>query len=268
MNRLPKLTVITPSYNQGQFIERAIRSVVEQGYPDLEYIVVDGGSPDETLEVLLRYDRQLRWSSKPDRGQADALNEGLRRATGDVIAFLNSDDTYQPGALLKVGRLFATNPDAPWLTGRCRTIDQAGDEIRRPITQYKNFWLRLASYRVLNVLNFVSQPATFWRRSVIETIGPFDETLRYAMDYDYHLRVWRRFQPLVVNEYLANFRVHPESKAGSSASAQFDSDLEILRRHTSSRLLLSMHAAHNAAAVATYRLLMRSAKPPVTASGR
>lgn len=265
MSRLPRLTIITPSYNHGQYIERTIRSVIDQGYPDLEYIVVDGGSSDDTLETLLRYDQWLRWRSERDRGQADALNKGLRMASGDVIAFLNSHDTYEPGALLEVGRLFTTHPDVSWLSGRCRTIDWNDKEIRRPITHYKNAWLRLGSYRVLSVLNFLSQPATFWRRSVIETIGPFDEGLRYAMDYDYHLRVWGRFQPLVVNQYLANLRVHPESKA-SSANARFDTDLEIVRRHTSSRVLLSMHAAHNAAAVATYRLLMRSGSAGSTAT--
>jgi glycosyltransferase involved in cell wall biosynthesis len=269
MSRLPRLTIITPSYNQGQYIEQTIRSVIDQGYPDLEYIVIDGASRDHTLETLLHYDRWLSWRSEPDRGQAHALNKGLRMATGDVIAFINSDDTYAPGALLEVGRLFATNPDATWLTGRCRTIDQAGNEIRRPITQYKNAWLRVGTYRVLNVLNFVSQPATFWRRSVVETTGPFDESLRYAMVYDYHLRVWSRFKPLIVNEYLANFRVHPESMAGSSANAQFNTDMDIVRRHTNSRVLLSMHAAHNAAAVATHRMLMRSTKSaPASTEGR
>jgi glycosyltransferase involved in cell wall biosynthesis len=255
---LPRLTVITPSYNQGEYIEETIRSVVEQGYPDLEYIVVDGGSTDATLSVLERYGNRLRWISEPDRGQSDAINKGLRISSGEIVAFLNSDDVYEPGALLKVGSFFEAHPDADWLTGRCRTIDQDGREIRRGVTRYKNFWLRLNSYRVLLVLNYISQPSTFWRRSVVDTVGPFDESLRYAMDYDYHLRVGRRFRLFVVDDYLAAFRVHSRSKAGSSASAQFVSDLEIARRHTGSRILLWLHAAHNALAVSVYRILLRA----------
>jgi glycosyltransferase involved in cell wall biosynthesis len=268
MSRLPRLSIITPSYNQDQYIEQTIRSVIDQGYPDLEYIVVDGGSRDATLETLLRYDRRLRWRSEPDRGQAHALNKGLRMATGDVIGVINSGDTYAPGALLDVGRLFATNADTTWLTGRCRTIDQAGNEIRRPITRYKNMWLRMRSYRVLNVLNFLSQPATFWRRSVVQVTGPFDESLHYAIDYDYHLRVWSRYEPLIVSQYLANLR-DPESEADPAAKAHFTTDLDIVRRHTNSRVLLSMHAAHNAAAVATHRMLIRSTKAaPAPTEGR
>lgn len=257
--QLPRISIITPSFNQGAFIEETIRSVLGQHYPDLEYIVVDGASSDETLDVLRKYDTRLRWISERDRGQAHAINKGLQMATGDVLAFLNSDDVYEPGALIKVGRFFAAHPNAHWLTGLCRTIDLQGTEIRRPITLYKNFWLRLGSYRMLTLLNYISQPATFWTREAVERSGNFDESLKYAMDYDYSLRVGRNYRLWVMHDYLASFRVHPSSKAGSSANAQFDSDLAIIRRYTTSRVLLALHAAHNAVAVGIYRRLMRRA---------
>jgi glycosyltransferase involved in cell wall biosynthesis len=256
MTSLPTLTVITPSYNQGEYVESTIRSVLEQGYPNLEYIVVDGGSTDATLRILQQYESGLRWVSERDGGQSDAINKGLRMASGEIVAFLNSDDTYEPGALLKVGQFFATHPQAHWLTGKCHTIDRQGKRIRQPVTLYKNLWLRLKSYRALTILNYISQPATFWRRTVIDVVGPFDESLRYAMDYDYHLRVGRRFKLWVLDDYLASFRVHPHSKAGSSASAQFVSDLEIARSHTKSKLVLWLHAGHNILAVNIYRLLL------------
>jgi glycosyltransferase involved in cell wall biosynthesis len=258
MDTLPRITVITPSYNQAHFIEQTIKSVLSQNYPALEHIVMDGGSTDSTLEILKKYDGRLCWISERDRGQSHALNKGLAMASGDIIAFLNSDDLYAAGALLKVGRFFAAHPKVCWLTGRCRTIDQHEKEIRKAITLYKNIWLRTSSYRVLLVLNYISQPATFWTRNVMDTVGEFDESLRYAMDYDYWLRVGRSFKLWVLDDYLASFRVHASSKAGSSAHAQFDSDLQIAKRYNTSPLLVRLHAAHNAFTVMAYRLLMSS----------
>jgi glycosyltransferase involved in cell wall biosynthesis len=254
MNRLPRISIVTPSYNQGEYIAETIDSVLNQDYPDLEYLVMDGGSTDGTLDVLRRYDGRLQWTSEEDRGQSHAINKGFRRATGEVLAFLNSDDLYEPGALRKVGDFFASHPQAAWLTGRCRNVDHAGREIRRPVTFYKNLWLRLRSYAALQITDYVSQPATFWRRAVIDKVGLFDEGLHYAMDYDYSLRVGRHFRLWVLPEYLAAFRIHPSSKAGASASAQFDADLDIARRHVTSPVRLGLHAVHNAAIVAIYRL--------------
>jgi glycosyltransferase involved in cell wall biosynthesis len=254
--RLPTITVVTPSFNQRRYIEQTIASILAQGYPGLELLVMDGGSTDGTVELLEQHADWLTYVSEPDRGQSHALNKGMARATGEVLAFLNSDDVYQPGALRAVGEHFARNPDSVWLTGRCRTIDAEGREIRRPITAYKNAWLRLGSYRALQVVNFVSQPATFWRRRLWEEVGPFDESLAYAMDYDYWLRAGKRFRLDVTPRYLAAFRVHPTSKAGASASAQFDAATAIAARHVDSKALLAAHRAHDALSVAAYRVLL------------
>jgi len=254
---LPRLTVVTPSYNQGRFIGQTIESILGQGYPDLEYIVMDGGSTDETVEILERYGDRITWRSERDRGQSDALNKGMRLATGEVVAFLNSDDFYESGALLAVGEFFASTPGSQWVTGKCRTVDEDGREIRRGVTLYKNAWLRLGGYRALQVLNYVSQPATFWRRTLLERVGEFDESLDYAMDYDYWLRAGRYFELTVLDRYLASFRVHGASKAGASANAQFEIDFAIARSHVRSRALLALHRLHNALAVAIYRVLLR-----------
>jgi glycosyltransferase involved in cell wall biosynthesis len=252
----PKICIITPSFNQGHFIEATIQSVLGQGYPDLEYIVIDGGSTDDTIEILKKYQDQLKWVSEKDRGQSDAINKGFRQATGDVVALINSDDTYTPGAFHAVGEYFARHPETYWLTGWCHTIDVQGNEIRQAVTAYKKFWLLWRSYRVLQVLDYISQPATFWRKEVIEKIGPFDERLHYAMDYDYSLRVGKQYKLSVLPRYLANFRIHPSSKAGASAHAQFDADLEIARSHTSSSALLKLHHWHNALVVRIYRWIL------------
>lgn len=263
---LPKISIVTPSFNQGRYIERTIRSVLSQGYPDLEYIVMDGGSTDGTIKILERYQDMLTWVTEPDNGQSHAINKAMQMARGEVLAYINTDDLYAPGALFEVGRYFLNHPGANWLTGRCRIVGPTGEEIRRLVTRYKTFWLRLQAVDVLPVLNFISQPATFWTRSVLEAVGPFDEDLHYAMDYDYWLRVARRFRLHVLHVQLADFRIHPTSKAGASASAQFDASYGIVRKHVTSPVLLALHQVHSRATVAAYRILMarerKSATPP------
>ncbi len=256
-NSLPKISVITPSLNQGDFIGQTIESVLNQEYPKLEYIIMDGGSTDNTLEVLEKYEDRIYWRSERDRCQSHAMNKGLELVSGEVVAFLNSDDLYEPGALLTVGNFFANHPEVDWLTGKCRIIDCSGKTIRRGITFYKNFWLRIKSYQVLLVLDYISQPATFWRSRVVKRIGEFDEDLEYAMDYDFSLRVGQHYPLWVLNDYLASYRIHSSSKAGSSAAAQFHVDLEIAKQYSSSSMIRLLHLFHNALIIYVYRFLSR-----------
>ena len=267
MARLPKITVVTPSYNQGGFIGQTIESVLSQGYPDLEYIVMDGGSTDNTVDVLRQYDGRLTWFSEKDRGQVHAINKGFRMATGDVLAFLNSDDLYLPGALQTVGEHFAGHPESSWLTGRCRIIDGENREIRKGITAYKNAWLRIANYQTLQITDFVSQMATFWRKEAYKRVGELNESLHYVMDWDYWMRLGRHYKLSVVHRDLACFRMHAASKSGASAAkavaaanAQFDEEIRMARVHTRSRLLLTLHRMHNALIVAAYRQMLKRAK--------
>jgi glycosyltransferase involved in cell wall biosynthesis len=255
-NPLPKISIITPSLNQGEFIEQTIQSVLNQEYPDLEYIIIDGGSTDSTLDILRGFDNRIIWISEPDRGQSHAINKGLRMASGQVLAFLNSDDIYLPGALLNVGRHFLKNPGSAWLTGKCRNIDHNGFEIRRAITHYKNFWLCIRSYRVLLIMDYISQPSTFWHRRILEKVGFFDEGLQFAMDYDYWLRIGQHFRLDYLNSYLACFRIHPLSKAGSSANNQFDALYAIAKSHSSSKILVDLHAIHNYLIISVYNRLL------------
>lgn len=250
--RWPRLSIVTPSFNQGQFIEQTIRSVLDQDYPNMEYWVIDGGSTDGTLDILHRYENRLRWISEPDTGQANAINKGLRLASGEALAYLNSDDLYLPGALHRVGEYFAAHPEVSWLTGRCRTIDARQRETRRLITHYKNFWLGLGSYRVLQVLNYISQPATFWRRQAFEETGLLDESLHYTMDYDYWLRLGQRWRLHVLPQELAVFRLHESSKSGMTASKQFEEQYRVAQRMHSPAWLLSLHKLHNDLSIGVY----------------
>lgn len=259
-----KFSVIVPSLNQGRFVAEGVRSVLgqEPGEFDVECIVVDGGSTDGSVDVLheiasspMPARRTLRWTSEPDRGQADAINKGMARATGDVLAYLNCDDRYEAGTLHRVADAFQAAPDLPWLTGYCHIVNADGREIQRGVTAYRNFWLRRYSHTALRMLNFIAQPATFWRRSAAESVGAFDEALAYTMDYDYWLRLGRIGAPVVVREYLADFRLHGQSKSGTAFQKQFREDYGTFLRSNPGLPLRAFHRLHNALVVSAYRFL-------------
>lgn len=255
MRNPPRITVITPSFNQGKFIERTIKSVIGQGYPDLEYIVIDGGSTDETLDILKKYGKRLKWISGKDRGQSDAINKGIKMSSGDIIAYLNSDDLYEKDALEKVSEFFVSNPSKMWVTGRCRIIDANDREVRGPIAWYKNLLLSRYSYNALLVTNFISQPATFLRRELVEECGLFDVDHHRVMDYDYWLRAGKRHSPGIINDWLAGFRVHAASKTSSSFKDTFRQELEVSRKYSGSMLINGLHYLNYAGICAAYSVL-------------
>lgn len=228
---------------------------MEQDYPNLEYILIDGGSTDETLNILKKYDGKLRWISERDEGQSDAINKGIRMSTGDIIAYLNSDDMYDNGALRKVSEFFMNNPSKMWLSGRCRIIDENDREVRKAIALYKNLWLDHYSYNTLLITNFISQPATFLRRELFEEFGTFSITHHRVMDYDYWLRIGRKYSPGVTSEYLARFRVHSESKTSSSFFKTFREELDVGREYSDSRIIDVLHYLNYACICTAYSLL-------------
>ena len=266
--KLPRITIITPSYNQGEFIEEAILSVLYQYYPDLEYLVVDGGSTDETHAVLHRHAGRLRWINERYCGRAHAMNKGMQLATGDVVAFLNADELYTPGALHAVGRWFAQHPQALWVTGLCPLMSPVGHEVCRKLTRYRQSWLRLRSYQALCVFNYISQPATCLSHTALTALGPLDETLSYAFAYDYWLRLARHQRVSLLPAVLAYGRVQPASEDGNEPEARLAEELEALRRYSISPALRTLHHAHAAMMQAVEGRLKRPRearfiKPPV-----
>jgi glycosyltransferase involved in cell wall biosynthesis len=254
-----KFTIVTPSYNHAHFIERTIDSVLTQDHPDVEYIVMDGGSTDGTLEILQRYSNELTWRSEADRGQSDAINKGLRLATGDIVAFLNSDDMYEPGALAAVARFFAQNQATQWAYGKCRIVDEHDREIRKPITWYKNALLRRYSYRKLLAENFISQPATFWRRRLHDELGYLNEDEHYVMDYELWLRLGQRYPAGVIGDYLASFRMYDASKSGSLANPQFKDELRVAKAFSNgARIPIFLHRLNYYKIVGTYNLMAKA----------
>jgi glycosyltransferase involved in cell wall biosynthesis len=204
---------VVPSYNQGQFIGDTIDSILAQDVEGVEILVMDGGSSDQTVDVLRGYGDKIEWVSERDKGQSDAINKGMARVHGDVLAYLNSDDRYVPGALRLVLDTFASHPDVDIIYGNINYIDSEGTLIRRGKTVDFDFNVFRYDY------DFICQPASFWRRSVIEQIGMMDLSLRYHMDYDFFMRAAAagcRFHH--VRQPLADFRFHGESKTVSGSS--------------------------------------------------
>lgn len=221
----PRITVVTPSYNQGQYLEETLRSVLLQGYPDLEYIVVDGGSTDESVPVIRKYEEHLAWwTSEEDRGQSHAINKGLKRATGQILAYLNSDDLYEPGALHAAARAFS--PGVDWVAGKVVLWEEGREPWPFPELPGRSFtrWLLGCP---------ISQPASFWRADLHREAGPFREDLQYAMDYEFWLRL--RFvharRPRRVPRVWARYRMHSSSKSVAHQKAMGAEIAELVRAY-------------------------------------
>lgn len=214
-DRLPRITIVTPSYQQASYLDGTIQSVVDQAYPALEYFVYDGGSTDGSVEIIAaRSDVIDYWQSRPDGGQSAAINAGWARATGEILGWLNSDDRLAAGALHRVGQLFVDHPEVDLVYGRMDLVDRDGRVLGTLGEPYRRRTMLLSR-------NVVPQPAAFVRRSAFERVGPLDASLRYVMDLDLWLRLAERRPPLFVPETFARAIVHEATKtfAGRDAMA-------------------------------------------------
>lgn len=222
---IPLVSIVTPSFNQADFLEETIRSVLEQDYPALEYLIVDGGSTDGSLEIIQRYAGQLAWwVSEPDQGQTDAINKGFDRARGDILAWLNSDDTYLPGAIGEVVDYLQSHPETGMVYGDANLVDEAGQVIGRfPAAQTDYRRLRRGYVHI-------PQQAAFFRASLWRQVGPLDPSFYFAMDYDLWVRL-ARLAPLHYFPRLwANFRLHGRGKSSIADDRCWPEMLRVHRR--------------------------------------
>ncbi|MBI1783647.1 glycosyltransferase [Candidatus Sumerlaeota bacterium] len=221
--RLPTLSIVTPSFNQAAFLEKTIRSVLDQDYPDLEYRIMDGGSTDGSVEIIRRYETKLAgWQSKPDGGQAAALRQGFSACNGEILAWINSDDYYLPGVFKSIGEAFTLHPEIELIYGDIVMVDATDHPLTLDVLPRFNM-------EDLKRVCMIPQQAAFWRKSAYDDVGGVDPSFQFCMDYDLFLRLARRGKVLHIPRLLAAFRQHPEAKT-SARKAIWDKEEALLRK--------------------------------------
>jgi glycosyltransferase involved in cell wall biosynthesis len=226
----PLVTIVTPSYNQGRFIRATIESVLAQDYPNIEYIIMDGGSTDETASIVRQYGGRLRWISEKDRGQSDAINKGFRMAKGEIVSWLNSDDVILSGAVRHAVAAFEAKPELGAVYGEGYLMDEAGNVTGRfPATEPFNLW------KLVYLSDYVLQQTLYFRKSVFEEIGYLDESLHWGMDWDILIRIGKRYMMGYIPHYMGCLREYGAAKTFSGGAKRFRELASIMRRHGSRR---------------------------------
>jgi len=219
----PKISIITPSYNQGQFLEETILSVIGQMYPNLEYLIIDGGSTDDTVNVIKKYERYLSyWVSEPDGGQSHAINKGFSKATGDILAWLNSDDLYMPGVLFEMASHYVQTGDAIYF-GEAIHFNQRGTHL----DAYGSKVIEMSKTNKLSTIDYVIQPSSFWTSNIWKQLGVLREDMHFGFDWEWFLRAEKvGVRMITVPSCISMYRIHATHKTGSGGTKR---QLELLR---------------------------------------
>ncbi len=226
----PLITVVTLSYNQGRFIRATIESVLSQNYPRLEYIIMDGGSTDETAAVVSEYASRLTWISEKDNGQSHAINKGFRMAKGELVSWLNSDDIIFPGALRLAADEFQKNPRLGAVYGEGHEIYADGKFRQRfPCTEPFNLW------KLVHLSDYILQQTSYFRKDVLDEVGYVDEELHYGMDWDLFIRIGKRYEIGYIPKLMGAIREYPEAKSFAGGAKRFAELARMLRQHTGKR---------------------------------
>jgi glycosyltransferase involved in cell wall biosynthesis len=230
---LPRITVVTPSYNQAQFLEQTILSVIGQEYPNLEYFLMDGGSNDGSFDIIKKYEKHFDyWQSEKDGGQTAAINAGFARSTGEILCWLNSDDMFMPGALLKIGKIFQSISEPTVIFGNCLHFYEKSAKARGSdvVSDHKAYKLELSDY--------VIQPSSFWAKSTFENVGILDETYNFGMDWEWFLRAKQKGVKFVpIPDYLSLYRIHDAHKSGSGSAKRDDEIVKLYRAYANEKIV-------------------------------
>lgn len=219
-----KISIITPSFNQGQYIEDTIKSVLRQSYNNYEHIVIDGGSKDSTLEILHKY-KHLKWISEKDSGQSNAINKGFDLADGNIIAWINSDDYFDDNAFLKVADHFNKNPRSKFVYGNITYVDKSGNLIKQ------NSGDNLSFKNLTNNPDIIRQPSCFWKKELLDECGKLDESLYLVIDLDLFLRFGLKTEFDYINSNLSFYRTYPETKTLSNQRKQILEIIKVVKKY-------------------------------------
>lgn len=257
---LPKIFIVIPSYNISKYIDQTLRSIVDQDYPNYEVLVQDGGSKDSTIDIVEKYSKKypknIKFVSKKDDGQLDAINKGLSKASGEIITFINGDDVYEKGTFKAVSSYYIENPGALWFVGRCRMINENGQEIAKFWTVVKNMLLSLNSYFVLLFTsNYISQPSTFLTLNAYKKYGPFTGNKKFIYEYDMWLKLGKVKMPVVIKKTLSSFRITQENKSSVMYDDLFEFDINVIKKHTNNKIALYLHKLNNLVRVVVRKLI-------------
>lgn len=256
----PLISVVIPSYNKYKYIEKTLDSIVKQSYKNYEVIIQDGGSNDGTLEVIKKfqkkYPKQIKFVSKKDNGQLDAINKGLKKAKGEIVTFINADDVYEKDALFVVAEHYKENPNSLWFAGKCRIANEDGVEIAKFWTRLKNFLLNINHYSLLLFTsNYMSQPSVFITKEAYKKYGPFTGTKKFVYEYDLWLTLGKVEMPVVINKYLSNFRISKDNKVSVYYNDLFKYDEKVVKKHTKNKIVFWVHKLNNSLRIITRKLL-------------
>ncbi len=251
MNSSPKISIVIPSYNKVNFIGKTLESIFSQKYSNLEVVVQDGSSTDGTQEVIRKYikkyPKQILFESKKDKGQTDAINKGFRKANGNIITFINADDTYEMDTFKTISEYYKKFPKSLWFAGKGRVIDEEDREVAQVVTMYKSLLLTFNSYIMLLIVNYLMQPSIFLTRKSYKKYGEFIGVGKAVLEYDKWLTIGKDEMPVIINKNLSNFRLYRSAFSSSETEKILAEDLKITNKYTSNKFILILHQLHNIA---------------------
>jgi len=248
-NQNPLISIVIPSYNKVKYIKKTLDSIVSQSYKSYEVIIQDGGSTDGTLNVIKKYAKKypkhIRYESKKDGGQLNAINIGLKKAKGELVTFINADDVYEKDAFEAVVGHYLENPNALWFAGKGIVIDENDNEIAKFATWYKSLLLNWNLRTFLLITNYLMQPSVFLTKKALKKYGLFTGTKFAVMEYDMWLKISIDRMPVLINKVLTKFRLEKDTKTSTNSKLLLYEDEKIIKKYTKNKLTLFLHILHN-----------------------
>jgi len=246
---LPLISIVIPSLNKVAYIDKTLDSIFNQNYPNLEVIIQDGGSTDGSLNVIKKYAKKypnfIHWKSGRDKGQLSAILSGIRKARGEILAYINADDVYENGAFKRVADEYLKASDRLWFVGYGDMINSRGQKTSNLVVTYKKILTRLNSYRLLLMVNYIMQPSVFLTRKAYNKFGPFAGTAGFILEYDMWLKLGRVEMPGLVPFNLSSFRMSGVNISSRQYASVLEADTKIVKKHTRNNITLGLHYIHN-----------------------